>query len=49
MFDFSIAKKVEQFSEVYGKTDMEAALAACIFHRKEMPIGEIGVRVHLNI
>jgi hypothetical protein len=49
MYDFSVAKKVEQFSEVYGKTDMEAALAACIFHRKEMPIGEIGVGVHLNI
>ena len=29
---------VEHFSEVFKKTDVEAALAAGIFHRGEMPI-----------
>jgi glutamine amidotransferase/cyclase len=29
---------VEHFSEVFQKTDVEAALAAGIFHRKEVPI-----------
>jgi len=28
---------VEHFSEVFEKTDFEAALAAGIFHRKEVP------------
>ena len=32
------AGKVEHFSEVFEKTDVEAALAAGIFHREEMPI-----------
>ena len=32
------AGKVEHFSEVFTKTDVEAALAAGIFHRKEVPI-----------
>jgi glutamine amidotransferase/cyclase len=32
------AGKVEHFSEVFEKTDMEAALAAGIFHREEVPI-----------
>ena len=32
------AGKVEHFSEVFEKTDVEAALAAGIFHRKEVPI-----------
>jgi glutamine amidotransferase/cyclase len=29
---------VEHFSEVFEKTDVEAALAAGIFHREEMTI-----------
>jgi len=29
---------VEHFSEVFEKTDAEAALAAGIFHREEVPI-----------
>ena len=32
------AGKVEHFSEVFEKTKAEAALAAGIFHRKEIPI-----------
>ena len=32
------ARKVEHFSEVFEKTKAEAALAAGIFHRKEVPI-----------
>jgi glutamine amidotransferase/cyclase len=32
------AGKVEHFSEVFEKTDVEAALAAGIFHREEVPI-----------
>jgi len=32
------ARKVEHFSEVFEKTDVEAALAADIFHREEVPI-----------
>ena len=32
------AGKVEHFSEVFEKTDMEAVLAAGIFHREEVPI-----------
>jgi len=32
------AGKVEHFSEVFKKTDVEAALAAGIFHREEVPI-----------
>jgi glutamine amidotransferase/cyclase len=32
------AGKAEHFSEVFEKTDVEAALAAGIFHRKEVPI-----------
>jgi glutamine amidotransferase/cyclase len=34
----SSAGKVEHFSEVFKKTDVEAALAAGIFHREEVPI-----------
>jgi glutamine amidotransferase/cyclase len=30
--------KVEHFSEVFEKTKAEAALAAGIFHREEVPI-----------
>jgi glutamine amidotransferase/cyclase len=30
--------KVEHFSEVFEETDVEAALAAGIFHREEVPI-----------
>jgi imidazole glycerol phosphate synthase subunit HisF len=32
------AGKVEHFTEVFEKTKAEAALAAGIFHRKEIPI-----------
>jgi len=32
------AGKVEYFSEVFEKTDAEAALAAGVFHREELPI-----------
>lgn len=32
------AGKVEHFSEVFEKTYMEAAFAADIFHREELPI-----------
>ncbi len=35
------AGSVEHFLEVFSKTDVEAALAAGIFHRKEVPIGEV--------
>jgi len=33
--------KVEHFSEVFEKTKAEAALAAGIFHREEVPIEEV--------
>ena len=32
------AGKVEHFSKVFEKTNVEAALAAGIFHREEVPI-----------
>jgi len=35
------AGKVEHFSEVFEKTDVEAALAAGIFHRKEVSIDAV--------
>lgn len=35
------AGKAEHFLEVFEKTPAEAALAAGIFHRKEVPIGEV--------
>ena len=37
---------VEHFSEVFEKTDVEAALAAGIFHREEVPIE--GVKDHMR-
>ena len=37
---------VEHFSEVFENTDVEAALAAGIFHRGEVPIG--AVKAHLR-
>jgi glutamine amidotransferase/cyclase len=40
------AGKVEHFSEVFKATDVEAALAAGIFHRKEVPIAD--VKKHLQ-
>ena len=40
------AGKVEHFSEVFKATDVEAALAAGIFHRKEVPISD--VKKHLQ-
>ena len=35
------AGRVEHFSEVFERTDVEAALAAGIFHRKEVPISAV--------
>jgi len=40
------AGKVEHFSEVFKATDADAALAAGIFHRKEVPIA--AVKEHLR-
>jgi len=40
------AGKVEHFSEVFEKTDVEAALAAGIFHRKEVSIE--AVKKHMS-
>jgi len=40
------AGKPEHFSEVFEKTDVEAALAAGIFHRREVPIED--VKSHLK-
>jgi glutamine amidotransferase/cyclase len=40
------AGKVEHFSEVFEKTDVEAALAAGIFHRDEVSIE--AVKAHMR-
>ncbi len=40
------AGKVEHFAEVFEATDVEAALAAGIFHRREVPIS--AVKAHLE-
>lgn len=40
------AGRVEHFSEVFEKTDVEAGLAAGIFHRREVPIS--AVKKHLR-
>ncbi len=40
------AGSVEHFAEVFMETDVEAALAAGIFHRREVPIA--GVKDHLD-
>ena len=40
------AGKVEHFSEVFRETEVEAALAAGIFHRREVPIE--AVKAHLS-
>ena len=40
------AGAVEHFSEVFAATDVEAALAAGIFHRREVPIE--AVKAHLE-
>jgi glutamine amidotransferase/cyclase len=37
---------VEHFSEVFEKTDVEAALTAGIFHREEVPIE--AVKAHMR-
>ena len=37
----SSAGCAEHFLEVFEKTPAEAALAAGIFHQKEVPIGEV--------
>nr|VFJ58245.1 MAG: glutamine amidotransferase / cyclase [Candidatus Kentron sp. FW] len=40
------AGNVTHFSQVFAQTDVEAALAAGIFHRQEVPIGD--VKAHLR-
>jgi glutamine amidotransferase/cyclase len=40
------AGRVEHFSDVFRSTDVESALAAGIFHRREVPIG--AVKEHLE-
>jgi glutamine amidotransferase/cyclase len=35
----------EHFLEVFEKTEAESALAAGIFHRKEVPIGQVKNRL----
>ena len=40
------AGRVEHFSEVFAETGVEAALAAGIFHRKEVEIAD--VKAHLK-
>ena len=37
-FQGHLLNQVKHFSEVFEKTDVEAALAAGIFHRVEVPI-----------
>ena len=45
--DFAIGQiGAEHFYEVFTQTEAESALAAGIFHRKEVPIGE--VKKHLT-
>ena len=46
MIASSRAGKMEHFSEVFEKTKAEAALAAGIFHREEVPIE--AVKVHMR-
>ena len=46
MIASSGAGKVGHFSEVFAKTKAEAALAAGIFHREEVPIE--AVKVHMR-
>jgi glutamine amidotransferase/cyclase len=41
------AGRVEHFSAVFRETGVQAALAAGIFHRKEVPISE--VKEHLRV
>jgi len=40
------AGRVEHFSEVFEKTGVEAALAAGIFHRREVPIADVKAHLH---
>ena len=40
------AGKAEHFSRVFRETNVQAALAAGIFHRKEVPISD--VKAHLK-
>jgi glutamine amidotransferase/cyclase len=42
------AGKVEHFSEVFEKTKAEAALAAGIFHREEVPIEAVKKHMREN-
>ena len=40
------AGRVEHFSEVFAATQVEAALAAGIFHRREVPIAAVKAHLH---
>jgi glutamine amidotransferase/cyclase len=40
------AGRVEHFSEVFERTGVEAALAAGIFHRRDVPIAEVKAHLH---
>jgi glutamine amidotransferase/cyclase len=40
------AGRVEHFSEVFERTGVEAALAAGIFHRREVPIADVKAHLH---
>ena len=41
MIASSGAGKVEHFYDVFSATEAESALAAGIFHRREIPIGDV--------
>ncbi|MCF7985910.1 MAG: imidazole glycerol phosphate synthase subunit HisF [Thiohalocapsa sp.] len=42
------AGSAEHFSEVFRRTDVEAALAAGIFHRREVPIGAVKAQLRAD-
>ena len=46
IFEYYQQCMVECFSEIFKSTDVEAALAAGIFHRKDVPIAD--VKEHLQ-
>jgi len=45
---FSGAGSAQHFVEVFQETDAEAALAAGIFHRQEVPISEVKEAMRKN-
>lgn len=42
------AGEPSHFTQVFAKTNVEAALAAGIFHRREVPIAEVKSRLRLD-